>query len=214
MGRVRAGDESVDELRASRGRVLAAADEERRRIERELHDGPLQQLVALAVDLQLAKGLLADGRDGLEELLDEMGRNVREAIDDVRRLAWRVYPSVLDDGGLREALRGAAAAATVPTTVDVPAARPAPEIEAAVYFCCAELLDEARDGERATVRVRSAGETTTFEVTVRGARFEDWAARDLRRLGDRVGAPLSVTPAEGGVRVSGELRAGQALLAE
>src|SRR5436309_1484166 len=98
----------VEDLRASRSRVVAAADAGRRQIERDLHDGAQQHLVALSVNLQLARRLLENDPAAAVALLDEIGRDVRTALDDVRALAYRVYPPLLLDRGLVEALLAAA----------------------------------------------------------------------------------------------------------
>lgn len=123
-------------------RVVAAADEERARIERELHDGVQQHLVALAVNAQLARELAKTNVPAALEVMEEVARDARAALEAVRTLAARIYPPLLSDRGLAEALRGAAAACTVPTRIDVDGlGRYPPEIEAAAYFCCLESLD-------------------------------------------------------------------------
>src|SRR2546425_5672749 len=98
----------VEELQASRARVVAAADAERRRIERDLHDGAQQHLVALAVNLQLALQLADTDSAAAKALLEEMSADVREALDGVRELAEGIYPPLLLDRGLTDALKGAA----------------------------------------------------------------------------------------------------------
>jgi signal transduction histidine kinase len=199
------------ELYASRARLITAADDRRRTIERELHDGAMQHLVALGVNLQLASRLVDGNSCGLPELLDEMLRNVHEALDDVRQLAWRIYPSLLVDGNVGDALRTAASAAGVPTRVDTTAlGRCSLETAASIYFCCAELLNDAAGGSRhATVNVRSDGETVLFDVTLEGADYEAWAARDVSNVRDRIGAfggQLTISPAhQHAVRISGAL---------
>ena len=197
----------VAELRASRARVLTAADEQRRSIERELHDGAMQHLVALAVNLQLAGGLVETDSPAAAELLDEMLHDVHDALDDVRRLAWRVYPSLLLDRGLREALRAAASLVGIPTRVEAAdVGRLAPELEASIYFCCVELLQHAAEGGgHATVRVRSERDVVRFEVTLESADVEQWKTRDLSRAADRLGAFGGRLVVEAGqdVRISG-----------
>src|SRR6478736_1340083 len=108
----------VEELRASRARVVGAADTLRRGIERDLHDGAQQRLVALAVNLQLARQFADSDPAALKTLLEEIGCDVQQALDDVRQLACRVYPSLLLDRGLVEALRAAASDAAVSTRVE------------------------------------------------------------------------------------------------
>src|SRR6266508_4113991 len=108
----------VEELRASRARVVAKADGERRRIERGLHDGVQQHLVALAVNLQLARELVGSDPSAAKTLLEEVGQDVRDALESVRALAYGVYPPLLLDRGLTEALRGAAAGAVIATRIE------------------------------------------------------------------------------------------------
>jgi len=195
------------EARASRARVVNAADDQRRSIERELHDGAMQHLVALGVNLQLAADLVPAGSPELAELLGEMLRNAHEALDEMRQLAWRIYPSLLLDCGLGDALRTAAAGAGIPVRVETAAfGRCAPAIEASVYFCCVELLRHAaEDGHDATLRVWSEHELLRFDVTLESADIERWQTRDLTSVSDRlaaVGGRL-VVEAGRGVRISG-----------
>jgi signal transduction histidine kinase len=198
------------ELRASRTRVVTAADDQRRAIERELHDGAMQHLVALGVNLQLAGGLVPADSPELTELLGEMLQNVHEALDEMRQLAWRIYPSLLLDRGLGDALRTAAAGAGIPVRVETAAfGRCARAVEASIYFCCVELLRHAsEDGHEAAVRLWSEDELMCFDVTLEHADIELWRRRDLSTVSDRLGAfggRLVVEP-ERGVRISGAIR--------
>ncbi len=200
----------VGQLRASRKRLVVAADADRRKIERELHDGPQQDLVAVAVKLQLASRLVRDDPSAATALLEEMRREVREALDGTRKLANRVYPTLLEAGGLGVALRSAAASAGVPTRVDVAAGAYAPEIAGTVYFCCVEALERIGPGASSTVTVRDDERTLMFEVVEEGAgsgvATADW---DLALLRDRVealGGRLTVVMKSGqGTRLSGSL---------
>lgn len=149
----------IEELRASRARVLEAADAERRRTERGLHDGVQQHLVALAVSLQLARQLADSDPDALRALLDELSRDVHEALESVRALARQVYPPLLLDRGLADALRSAAAEVGAQVEVTTTERFP-PEVEAAVYFCCVELL---RPG--ASISVRVEADALVFETS-------------------------------------------------
>ncbi len=206
----------LEELRASRARVVAVADAERRRIERDLHDGAQQHLVALAVNLQLARQLADSDPAAAKALLEELGRDVREALESVRELAHGIYPPLLLDRGLSEALRAAAAAATIPTRLEASAvARYPPEIEATVYFCCVEALRNAAahagPGATATVRLWRDGEWLVFDVTDDGIGFEGTEPRGagLNNISDRLGAfdgRLTITSEPGqGTRVSGTI---------
>ena len=182
-------------MRAAHRRLVATADAERRRIERDLHDGVQQHLVALAVNLQLARQLADTDPTGLTSQLAEIGRDVQEALDDVRRLAARVYPASLVDRGLVDALRAAASEAVIPTRVEASrqSERYPAEIEAAVYFCCAEAVEAAaarkpQPGERAIVRVRREQDALAFDVIVEGGRPEPWTEQDLIGISDRLGS--------------------------
>ena len=184
----------IEELRAAHRRLVATADAERRRIERDLHDGVQQQLVALAVNLQLARQLADADPSALMPLLEEIGRDVQEALEDVRRLASRVYPPFLDDRGLVEALRAAASEAVVPTRVEAPPQleRYPAEIEAAAYFCCLEALEDAagqpKSGHRATIRLRRDERALVFDVIAEGSDAGPWTDQGLLAIGDRLGA--------------------------
>src|SRR2546423_15054888 len=162
----------VNELRASRARVMATADGERRRIERDLHDGVQQHLVALAVNLQLARELAGSDPDALKTLLEEICQDVRDTLQSVRELAHGVYPALLLDRGLADALRGLASGIGIPVTIEAPADRHPPDIEATVYFCCLEALENvnrAGPGTRATVRLWPEPGSLHFEILVEGS---------------------------------------------
>ena len=149
----------IEELRASRARVVEAADAERRRTERSLHDGVQQHLVALAVNLQLARQLADSEPDALRSLLDELTRDVHEALESVRALAREIYPPLLLDLGLAEALRSAAVEAGASVEVEFGERFP-PTAEAALYFCCVELL-----GPGVHVRAWAEPDALVFEGT-------------------------------------------------
>lgn len=157
----------LDAVRASRARLVAAADAERRKIERELHDGVQQHLVALAVNVQLVSQLADSDPAAARELLAEIGADLREALDGVRQLANEIYPPLLLDRGLAEALRAAASANTAPTRVDVLALeRYSAAVEATAYFCCREALRSTATS--ATVRAWAADGALHFEVLSHG----------------------------------------------
>ncbi len=207
----------VEELRASRARVVAAADAERRRIERDLHDGVQQHLVALAVNLQLARQLADSDPAAVMTLLEEIGRDVREALEGVRELTQSIYPPLLLDRGLADALSAAASAAGIHTRVEAAAHdRYPPEVEATVYFCCVEALDNAAKhagtGARATVRTWHEQDALLFEIVDDGAGFEprlDRTLSGLTGMSDRLGAldgRLTISSDPGrGTRVSGTI---------
>ena len=177
-------------------------------IERELHDGPQQHLVALAVNLQLAHDLLDADPLAAEALLEDMGREVHLALEETRKLAHRIYPPLLEAGGLGAALRAAAVSAGVPTRIEVETGRHyPPEIAGAVYFCCLEVLQRAGEGARATIDVRVEDDAVLFEVAGKGA---VGSGNALAHLGDRVVAlggrvTLESEPGRRGMHVSGSL---------
>jgi signal transduction histidine kinase len=212
----------ADELRASRSRVVAAADAERRKIERNLHDGAQQHLVALAVTVRLAQQLAATDPDQARELLEQLGHDLQEAVQELRDLAHGIYPPVLMDRGLVAALESAAGRASLPVDVvaDGEVGRFPQEVEAAVYFCCLEAFQNASkhagEGAVATVTIsRQAGadgrDHLTFTVADDGAGFDpaDLAGRGhgFVNMSDRLGAiggSVEVDSAPGrGTRVSG-----------
>jgi signal transduction histidine kinase len=199
----------IEELRAARERLVLAADADRRAIERELHGGVHQRLVALATSLQLARLAADSDPAAVQALLEEMTRDVRQALDETALLAQGIYPSALELGGLATLLRAAAVNADVPATVDVSdgPGRP-PEIGMTVYLCWLALLAGGSDERPVTITLREDEEALTFEIV--GEAPESNAG--LERLQDRVaalGGLLTIEPAPGGgVRLSGSLRLG------
>jgi signal transduction histidine kinase len=154
------------ELAASRTRLATAADEERRRLERDLHDGAQQDLVALSVIIGLARN--ADG-DRARELLAEAAELVDRSITEIRRLAHGIYPPLLISGGLSEALPTLAARAAIPVRLDVQGVgRYEPSIEAALYYCCSEALQNAvkHGGPSNTATVTAVGTDHTLKLTI------------------------------------------------
>jgi signal transduction histidine kinase len=184
-----------DDLRASRARIVATGDAERRKIERNLHDGAQQHLVALAVNLRLTKDMLADDPEGAVEMLDALADAVKDTIQELRDLAHGIYPPLLMDSGLPEALR--AAANRSPLAVSVTAddiGRHGTEIEAAVYFCCLEALQNAAKHApeaNVAITVHEDGETLRFEVVDDGPGFDVATAKSghgFTNMSDRLGA--------------------------
>jgi signal transduction histidine kinase len=135
---------SLLELERSRARIAAGAAQERRRIERDLHDGAQQRLVALRIELELAEDLVrSDPTRGVARLR-ELEHGLDEALEELRALAHGVYPPLLADRGLVEALRAAAARSTIPVELAAHGVgRFGPEVESAVYFCILEALQNA-----------------------------------------------------------------------
>jgi signal transduction histidine kinase len=204
------------ELQASRTRIVSAADESRRMIERNLHDGAQQHLVALAVKVRVLAMKLGKEDAELANAFDEFHDDIQATIEEVRELAHGIYPPLLRDHGLREALGNAAGRSPLPVAVDAVAERFTPDIESAVYFCCLEALQNAAkyagDSAHITVRVRSDETRLTFEVTDDGAGFDTGEMAEshgFMNMRDRVGAhggDLTVESRIGhGTRVMGEI---------
>jgi signal transduction histidine kinase len=212
----------ASELQASRGRIVAASDAARRSIERNLHDGAQQHLVALAVKVRLARQLADKDLDRSKGILDELGSDVEGTIQQLRDLAHGIYPPLLADKGLPDALASAARRAALPTTVDAQGiGRYPPEREAAVYFCCLEALQNAGkyagDGATATVTLREEAGGLVFDVQDDGMGFDVSARRlgaGFTNMNDRLGAvggTLRVASTPGvGTRVSGAIPLGAA----
>jgi signal transduction histidine kinase len=185
----------ADELRESRARIVASADAERRRVERDLHDGAQQHLVALAVNLRLATDILAEDPAAGTEMLGQLAADVQATIREVRELAHGIYPPLLADNGLEEALRAAASRATVPVTVSADGiGRYPPGVETAVYFCCLEAMQNAaKHAPAASVQLRLWEESggLLFSVSDDGPGFDPARARaghGFVNMADRLGA--------------------------
>jgi signal transduction histidine kinase len=195
----------IAELRRSRRRLVEAADAGRRTIERALHDGVQQHLVAFAVDLQRVAGFVDGDPAAAKALLNEMAANLREALTETTELAEEIYPPPLEGPGLATELRSAAERAGVTVLVDVPAvADYPPQISAALYWSCVEALSSSSPGSEATVSVLVADGAIVFEVAVAGRH----PAARLDRLRDRIEAldgRLSVENEDLGSRVQGWL---------
>jgi signal transduction histidine kinase len=208
----------ADELRASRARIVEATDAERRRIERDLHDGAQQHLVALAVSVRLARQLADVNPDQAKEILDQLGSDLQDAVQELRNLAHGIYPPLLMDRGLGEALSAAAGRAALPTVVRAEGIGRYPQqVEAAVYFCVLEALQNAGkhagDGSEVTISLREEEGALLFDVADDGAGF-DLATGAHRghgfvNMSDRVGAfggSIAVDSAPGrGTQISGRL---------
>jgi signal transduction histidine kinase len=204
------------DLRESRARLANGADAERRRIERDLHDGCQQRLIALRIKLGLAEELVGAENEPALRLIQELAGDAESALHDLHTVVRGVYPSLLVDRGLPDALKGLARSAPMPVRVLAEgSARYPAEVEAAVYFACAEALQNAAKhaGVVASARIalRQDGSGLTFEVSDDGHGFGDdvTAGAGLANMEDRVGAVgghLLVTSAPGrGTTVRGRV---------
>lgn len=197
--------DNLDELRASRQRLVTAQDGERRRIERNIHDGAQQQLVALAVQARMAEGLAGKDPDRERELLHQVQQGIQDALEDLRDLARGIYPPLLADQGLPAALEAQARRSALPVTVQADRVGRYPqESEAAVYFCVLEALQNVAKyaaASRAIVRIEGGGTELRFEVEDDGRGFDPAATgygTGVQGMVDRVAA------------LGGELRVGSA----
>jgi signal transduction histidine kinase len=207
----------LEDLRASRQRLVAAQDEERRRLERNLHDGAQQNLVALKVKLGLAEMFAEKDPARTKQTLAELKVDTDEALETLRDLARGIYPPLLADKGLVAALESQARKATLPVQVDADGVGRYPqEVEAAVYFCCLEALQNVQKysaAQNAVVRLDGSESGLTFEVTDDGQGFDGAVVKrgaGLTNMTDRIDAlggrlEISSTPGRG-TRVHGSLR--------
>jgi len=163
---------AVEDGQASRLRLLTGANRTRRSFERSLHDGPQQHLVALAVTVRLARTLAKNDPSAVDDVLAQLGDDVQTALEELRALAHRIYPPLLEDRGLAHAL--GAAGDRLAGTVEVgDLDRLAPDVEAALYFACTDAMEQNADVrvwcEDATVHLVVTGTdiaTTTLADTV------------------------------------------------
>ena len=183
------------ELQASRLRIVAAADDQRRRIERDIHDGTQQQLLAIAATLALAESVAGQDEERERALVTEVKAQTSGALETLRELARGIYPPLLADQGLAAALTTQASKAPVPVEVDADGLGRYPaEIETAIYFCCMEALQNAaRHAPGSAVRVSLAGHhgRVMFTVTDDGPGFDPAATAagsGLQNISDRLAA--------------------------
>jgi signal transduction histidine kinase len=207
----------IEDLRESRRRIVSAQDERARALERNIHDGAQQQLVALSVQLRLAEGIVDRDPAKARALLAELQARTVETLEDLRDLARGIYPPLLADKGLPAALEAQARKSPVPVSVHPDGVgRYGPDVESAVYFCCLEALNTvAKYAEASTVKIRLAhanGELR-FDVIDDGQGFDPSTTdhgTGLQGMADRIdaiGGALEVQSAPGrGTTVSGRLR--------
>jgi signal transduction histidine kinase len=177
----------IEDLRASRQRLVAAQDEERRRLERNIHDGAQQDLVALAIKLRLAGAAADEDPAQTKEIIGELQAEAAAALENLRDLARGIYPPLLADLGLVAALHAQARKSPVPVAVEADGIGRLPQdTEAAVYFCCLEALQNIAKYARATqarIRLQAQDETLCFTVSDDGAGYD--ARRTVRGSGQR-----------------------------
>jgi signal transduction histidine kinase len=205
----------VEDLRASRQRLVTAQDEARRRLERNLHDGAQQDLVALAIKLRLA-GMTVEDLAEAKQVFGELHTDAAGALENLRDLARGIYPPLLADLGLAAALNAQAAKSTVPVAVEASGiGRFGQDAEAAVYFCCLEALQNTAKYARAStarIAVQSQSGTLCFTVSDDGTGYDARhtpMGSGLRNMADRLaalGGQLDVRSAPGqGTTITGHL---------
>jgi signal transduction histidine kinase len=202
------------ELHASRARIVQAGDDERRRLERNLHDGAQQRLLGLGLALQLARDTLGPAANGTAELLAEAEDELRVALDELRELARGIHPAILTDQGLAAAVRSLAERSTVPVTIlGLPEERLEEPVEAAAYFLVSEALANVAKYSRASsvrVSIARGGGVTVVDIVDDGVGGADpTEGSGLRGLLDRIHAlegELSVdSPPGRGTRIHAEI---------
>ena len=210
----------IEELRASRRRLVAAQDAERRRLERNIHDGAQQQLVALQVKQRLVQGMIERDPTKALELMTQLQVDTTEALDDLRDLARGIYPPLLADQGLGAALESQARKSPIPISVETDGVERYPQdVEAAVYFCALEALNNLAKyagASRATVALSQTNGTLTFAVSDDGVGFSvgERASNGtgLQGMADRldaIGGALEIRSAPGeGTTVLGRVPVG------
>jgi signal transduction histidine kinase len=208
----------IEELRASRQRIVAAQDARAKQLERNIHDGAQQQLVALAVKLRLLGQLASRDPARTAEMASELQTDATEALEDLRDLARGIYPPLLADKGLPAALEAQARKAAVQVSVETDGVgRYPPDVESALYFCCLEALQNVAKYAHAThaeVRLSASGEELAFEVTDDGDGFDTGTmppGSGLQGMADRLealGGILEVRSEPGaGTTVTGRIAA-------
>lgn len=182
----------IADVRASRERLALAGDDERRNLERVLHDGLQQQLVGLAANVELAAASLEADPATTTALLAAIRDDLRRALEGTRALAQQIYPPLLEAGGLGPAVREAASRADVTVTIEGASGQILPpEIAGAIYFCFADVIEWAGAGALATISLRNDDETVSFEIGVDRELGAEWPLTSRDRV-EALGGSLHV----------------------
>jgi signal transduction histidine kinase len=212
LSHVEASNEALDrlgheleELHASRERIVRTEDDERRSLERDLHDGPQQDLIALAVNLQLARDLVERDPGAATALLEEMGQDVQRALERTALLAHRIYPPLLETGGLGAALRAAAVATGVRAEISAAVAKLPSATAGTVYFCWLDALEGTRGSGLATITVVADDDVATFEIGGAGQAPTDEVLARMRDRVEAIGGGLTTEPSPEGWTAVGRL---------
>jgi signal transduction histidine kinase len=189
-------EESLEEVRESRARIVAAADAERRRMERDLHDGAQQRLVMISLKLGMASNLIESDPAAALALHEELSQDASRAIEELRDLAHGIYPPLLESDGLTSALEDIADQSPVPVAMECEGTDRYPAaVEAAVYFCCLEALQNtvkhAGADSRATIHLSEEEGDLHFAVSDDGRGFDvngQPGSTGMQNMTDRMGA--------------------------
>ena len=204
----------LQEVRSSRARIVEAGDAERKRIERDLHDGAQQRLISLSLELRVARSKLGEGGDPeVRRSLDRAADEAQAALVELRDLALGIHPLILTESGLGEAVESLADRTSVEVAVDAGSERYSPAVEGAAYFVISEALANVTKyakASKATVRVRSLADRLTIEVSDNGVGGADpQVGSGLRGLADRLavldGTITIVSPVGGGTKISAQI---------
>ena len=204
----------LEEVRASRARIVEAGDLERRRVERDLHDGAQQRLISLSLELQVARRALGESGDpAVRRSLDRASEEALAALAELRDLALGIHPLILTESGLGEAVESLADRTSVDVSVDIGPERYSPAVEGAAYFVISEALANVTKyakATKATVRIRGLDDHLTIEVDDDGIGGADpRSGSGLRGLADRLaaldGTITVVSPVGGGTRISAQI---------
>jgi signal transduction histidine kinase len=199
----------IEDLRGSRRRIVSAQDERARALERNIHDGAQQQLVALSVKLRLAEGLVERDPERARSILADLQVQTTETLGDLRDLARGIYPPLLADKGLPAALEAQARRSPVPVTVHPDGVgRYGQDVESAIYFCCLEALNNVAkyaDASAVEIRLQQSDGELRFEVSDDGRGFDTASTRHgtgLQGIADRLDAlggrfEIRTAPGEG-----------------
>jgi signal transduction histidine kinase len=209
-----ANADAYEKLAASRARIVEAGDAERRRLERNLHDGAQQRLVALALQMRVADSKVDDDPERAHQLVADAQAQLSAALDELRELARGIHPAVLTEQGLEPALRSLTERAPVPVEIEaVPNERLPEAVEAAAYYVVAEAITNAAkyaDASRVTVNVSHLNGRAVVRVADDGVGGADPArGSGLHGLADRVealsGRLQVASPPNGGTRIEAEI---------
>ncbi len=204
-------ESQLEEVGASRTRIVEAGDRERRRIERDLHDGAQQRLISLSLELRVARSKLGEAGDPeVRRSLDRAADEAQAALVELRDLALGIHPLILTEGGLGEAVESLADRTSVDVTVDVGSERYSPTVEGAAYFVISEALANVTkyaNATKAVVRVRGLADHMTIDVEDDGMGGADpGSGSGLSGLADRLaaldGTITVVSPVGGGTKIS------------